>query len=908
MLKLFKRLLVLRNWLSDRAKRIGPRRFGRVGGVFIFSTVSFFVASLARAAGDEVGVGAATTIGVQGIETIFGFFADWAFTIAGILTQGIVLMIDILVPIMTYNSFVTNPVVTAGWAIVRDTVNMFFVIVLIIIAFGTIFGHQKFQWSQQVSKLLVFAIVINFSKTLAGIMIDFGQVIMLTFANALREIAAGNFIQLLGLNSLYAVSQNTEAIKSTVEAGGRTLEMFDFLAAGVMSVILTMFVLGTLIMMVVILIYRIIGLWVLVVVAPLCWFVGGASGIIQSDAYSKWWDRFKCLVGIGPVLAFFLWLTLAVAGAGNVAANSGFSVSAQNAAGLQSTLLEPKNFMSFLIGMALLMAGLDAAQQLCSSLSGTVLGKSLQRARSGALQRGALALGLGAGIKGAGAGLRLGAKAAYRAPGAISTVAQYIPGGAAAVRQYGMARESLKTEAGRALQRTGATLGIGRLERAGVAYTSKAKAQAGIARTEETKKAKEGMKNVDRATKLELMKTFARQVEGGAKLSVNDNAQYKALLDEAMTDKRMQKEARASGVLQKAWEQKGQEFSNDNKHDSAKLDQIQDFKKSNADFTKSSDLIEKWDDVKALDDDALKDEAVRERLKNVKSDVRGENGVYMTAYDAVAQGLGGAGEKKQKSLTTESNERFERMKDPAIAQVSVNMLGANATILGLRKAIEAAMRMGDETRARSLMSQMGARVQGAQNPTDRLQAVMSMRGATTAAKNETYSQETARQFNRVTRAGDEAIRGDVANLEARRDTILGPARERLAGELRALEESLAAARASIAEPIRARAEEASARAAMVEADPTATTAQKEQARLEADTASATATEEAINTRADTQPEIIAIKAEITTKSEEARNPALDPATQRETIEQLAALTEQLSQLRAYLAARGRPTP
>ncbi|MFA4845892.1 MAG: hypothetical protein WC654_05015 [Patescibacteria group bacterium] len=901
MLKLLTRLIALKCRFSDHTKRKCPRRFGRVGRVgivFVLLFLSFSFVSITHAAKHAPAPVGADAPVFDVMDSLFKTLADIAFTVAGTLTQGIVLMIDILIPIMTYNSFVTNPVVSAGWAIMRDTVNMFFVIVLIIIAFGTIFGHQKFQWSQQVPKLLLFAIVINFSKTLSGIMIDFGQVIMLTFANALREIAAGNFIQLLGLNKLYQLSQSTDAITSVKAAGGKALESADLLGAGIMAVMLTMWVLGTLIMMVVILVYRIIGLWVLVVLAPLAWFVGGAggsSGIIQSDAYSKWWDRFKCLVGVGPVLTFFLWLTLATVGAGQGV--SDFDVSTSNAADISSTLFEPKNFMSFIIGMAMLFAGFDAAQQLCSSLSGGVLGKSLQRARSGALQKGALALGL----KGTGAGLRLGAKAAYRAPGAAVSVAKYIPGSKAVSGAYGRARESVKTEMGRAVQKFGKATGLRAVERVGVGYTASAKAQAGIARTEEMKKAQEGMKGKSREEKLDLMKTYANQVGRGGSLSVKEDAQYKALLDETMGDKRMQKEARANGVLQKAWEQKGNEYQNDNRHDASKLDQINDFKKANADFTKSSNLISNWDDVKGLNDDALKDEAVRDRLKNVKSDVRGADGVYMSAYDAVSQGLGGAGEKKQKALTTEAGERYERMKDQELARVNVNTIGREGTADGIRKAIEAAMRAGDESRVRMLMSHLGARTTGAKDSGERMQMLGAMREAASFVRGMPHSQGTTDHFNRMTRGADETVKRELPKVEAERDrardAALDPQRDRLKAELDKLVGDLAAARAAVSASLQVSATRSQQASERAQADPMNSASDKVAAKVSADEAKAAALPENV----DKAPTVVNILNQITAKEAQRTNPVIDPAT--DAGKDFAKVEAELNALKAYLESR-----
>ena len=901
MLKLFLRLHALKDWLSDRAKRKTPHRFGRVGGVFVSSLFAFLIPVMTRAAAP--GASAAALGGLSVLDTIAGTLANIAYSIAGILTQGIVLMIDLMVPIMTYNSFVTNKVVSAGWAIMRDTVNMFFVIVLIIIAFGTIFGHSKFQWSQQVPKLLTFAIVINFSKTLCGIMIDFGQVIMLTFANALREIAAGNFIQLLGLNQLYQVSTNIQALNDVGTAAGKTIDNFDYLGGGIMSVLLTLWVLGTLIMLVVILIYRIIGLWILVVISPLAWFVGGAggsSGIIQSDAYAKWWDRFKCLVGVGPVLTFFLWLTLAVAGAGNIAAETGFNVSSANSADLASKLLEPQHFMSFLIGMAMLFAGFDAAQQLCSSLSGGVLGKSLQKARGGVLAKGAAALGLGAGglgLKAGGAGLRLGAKGAYRAPSAAVTVASYLPGSSAVARGYASARESVKTGAGSIVQKTGKVTGLRTLERLGVGVQARSKAQAGLARTEDMKLAKEGMKNKGRDEKLNLMRTYANQVARGGSLSAKEDAQYKALLDETMGDKRMQKEARADGTLQKAWAQKGNEFTNDNKHDAAKLDQINDFKKSNADITKSAGLISTWDDVKGLNDDALKDKAIQERLRNVKSDVRGADGEYLSAYDAVSKGLGGAGDAKKNALTSGEGEKYERMNDAELARVNVTTLGEKGTADGMRKAIEAAMRSGDENRARTLMSNLGAKFHGATDPSERMKIVTVMRETAQNVGAMKPGSSSAQHMNRVTRGVDEAVQRDVGRVETEQKSRLEPAREKVTQELDQLARDLAAARSQVAAQLQATADRAEQTAQRAAADPMNRPQDKAAARAEADAAKEAAKPENV----DKASTVVNILNRITKKEAEKVNPVVDPATDEG--KEFAKVEAQLNAMRAYLKKR-----
>ncbi|HAU66075.1 TPA: hypothetical protein DCW61_01890 [Candidatus Uhrbacteria bacterium] len=601
----------------------------RTGLFFVSSFLLFFIGLPAHAA-------------ILDVDSILQMFAEFAFDIASVLTKAIVLLIDVMVPIMTYNNFTGNPVVTAGWAIVRDTVNMFFVVVLIIIAFGTIFGHSRFKWQQQVPRLLIFAIVINFSKTLCGIMIDFGQVIMLTFANALREIAAGNFIQLLGLNQIYSVSQSSSVITTIKGEGGSGAgNSFDFFAAGVMSVILTLWVLGTLIVLVAVLLFRIIMLWVLIVMAPLAWFVGGTGDLIKTNAYQEWWTEFKCMVAVGPVLAFFLWLTLAVAGAGNIAANSGFNVGTNsNNADFTSSLLELNNFLSFLIGMALLFSGLKAATQFCSGMAGSMISsginkyaKRIPQITAGVLGAGA-ATGIGLGLKGGSLATRGVIKAAYAMPAVLAAGARYIPGSARASRAISSAKEGVKTGTYKVLEEFGKKTGISPIERMAAKRKGAASDAAGLERVAEVKKQKEGLKGMSRDTIAALGDKYANN-PSSTKVG---EAEAMAILDQAMGDSRLQKQLRDSGSLEKLWRQHGDKFEGDFKHDAAKTGSIKDFKKANADFTGSTALLKNWDDVKSLQDDALKDVAVQKHLKQMQSGFVTKDGQAISSYDAILQG------------------------------------------------------------------------------------------------------------------------------------------------------------------------------------------------------------------------------------------------------------------------------
>jgi len=313
------------------------------------------------------------------LNWLLGLLAGVLTTVAQMAGQLVVVLIGLVtIPLMTYNEFSTSPIIGMGWSVVRDAVNMFFVIVLILIAFGTILGIERFKWRQQVPRLLIMAIMINFSRTLCGILIDFSQVIMLTFVNAVKDIAGGNFIQMFGIRSIFEANDSSSLFDGTNTAG---VQGYDLFVAAAVAVIMMFIVLIAITFLTIILAYRIVVLWALVTVAPLAWFTKVLGGISPNGdkGYKQWWSKFSCALQIGPVLTFFLWLALAVAGSGEISTSSGFVGSnAPAGEGLDTgsliKALGMNQMVSFIIGILLLFVGFDAANDACSGSDGVVSG------------------------------------------------------------------------------------------------------------------------------------------------------------------------------------------------------------------------------------------------------------------------------------------------------------------------------------------------------------------------------------------------------------------------------------------------------------------------------------------------------------------------------------------------------
>ena len=294
-------------------------------------------------------------------------------------------LIDILLSVVTYNDFINAPAVTKAWVLVRDFSNMAFLIIFIAIAFATILGVEKYEYKQLLPKLLFMAVAINFSRTLCGLVLDTAQVVMMTFVNGFRDVAAGNLIRGFGLADLTSLDP--------VEAARRGVDASSIAIASILAVIMLIVSVVTVGAILVVLITRIIFLWVLIILSPLAFMMAAAPGM--SGKFSEWWGKFIRYAFVGPILAFFLWLSFSIMAAVNpgqsLATSSGFSIGSSDSISDRvsvaiTTVSNSENILSFAIAVALLMMSLMVSSEL------GVKGGELASAALGKIQSGGVKL------------------------------------------------------------------------------------------------------------------------------------------------------------------------------------------------------------------------------------------------------------------------------------------------------------------------------------------------------------------------------------------------------------------------------------------------------------------------------------------------------------------------------------
>ncbi|GAH84046.1 unnamed protein product, partial [marine sediment metagenome] len=79
-------------------------------------------------------------------------------------------------------------IVKAGWEVTRDFSNMFFILFLVIIAFATILRFEKYGIKQLLPKIILIALLINFSLVICSVIIDFSNVAANFFIKDINQI------------------------------------------------------------------------------------------------------------------------------------------------------------------------------------------------------------------------------------------------------------------------------------------------------------------------------------------------------------------------------------------------------------------------------------------------------------------------------------------------------------------------------------------------------------------------------------------------------------------------------------------------------------------------------------------------------------------------------------------------
>jgi hypothetical protein len=273
-------------------------------------------------------------------------------------------------------------IVKVGWKTTRDLANMFFVLFMVIVAFATILRIERYGIKQLLPKVIIIALLINFSYVICAVIVDFSNITARFFLNDIQDalgkgaITGGlaDGLQLLkvdtpGPEDFPEVKPEQKAQLEEVSGEVRPISPWQEFLQFILS-----FSLGALVLLVaaftflagaVLLIFRIIMIWFLLIFVPIvfiCYILPGLRNIWQ-----KWWSNFLKWCFFAPAYTFFLWLALKIVAdrklEKGIEEHVGEMVTGTKEGIVSAFALFPQYLLNFGFIIALLLGGLIAASK-----------------------------------------------------------------------------------------------------------------------------------------------------------------------------------------------------------------------------------------------------------------------------------------------------------------------------------------------------------------------------------------------------------------------------------------------------------------------------------------------------------------------------------------------------------------
>lgn len=247
-------------------------------------------------------VGCAVSKGFKGLIAIPGFTIILVDTI---VDQVLGWLIGLILNGVSYTSLdpTVNSAVALGWPIARDFANILVVIGFIVIALATILRwpawFAEYEAKKILGKLIIAALLINFSLVICGIVIDASHVVMRFFLVSVNT----TFIEQLDV----AARNLTNGVASNnVTVIGFAVSVLSVLVVGIMKAVAYS-------LYVILFLFRIVAIWILVILSPIAFICRVFPD--TENFYVTWRNNFFQWCTVGIYGAFFINLGTRIASA-----------------------------------------------------------------------------------------------------------------------------------------------------------------------------------------------------------------------------------------------------------------------------------------------------------------------------------------------------------------------------------------------------------------------------------------------------------------------------------------------------------------------------------------------------------------------------------------------------------------
>lgn len=232
-----------------------------------------------------------------------------------------------------------------SWKIVRDLLNIAFILVLLYTAFTIIFQVDSSN-KKIILTVVLMALLVNFSFPITRFIIDVGNSLMYTIFKSLLPVADSD------LSSIFANIAEKSAIGQIVESGSNA-SVAQLISAIVFVAILSI----TFLMMSMLFVIRIVALAIIIIFSPVA-FVGVIVPSISSKI--DWWGNLFKYTFFGPAMAFMIFIATKVMNATAITMeqNTAFGAIGKDELGAIASMSK------FAVPVVILWIGMGIAQKM----------------------------------------------------------------------------------------------------------------------------------------------------------------------------------------------------------------------------------------------------------------------------------------------------------------------------------------------------------------------------------------------------------------------------------------------------------------------------------------------------------------------------------------------------------------
>lgn len=310
---------------------------------------------------------------------ISGFFGGVIGYIGYIAVYIVTMLATVIITLITYligvvlqlsNNIPNTFAVQRGFLVTLSIANLGFVLAIIIIALATILKRETYGIKKSLWKLVVAAILVNFSLVIGSVFINFSNAFTNTFldqlpavngshgAMAFSQELAGAFQPQRALLNFSTGSQSsvtntgsmTAGAPKTVSAGSEIAAVIQPLIGAAAAAALLVTIIIVLAVFLFMLLIRYVWLAMLLILMPFAWLMWLFPK--TSKIWSDWWNQFFRWTFFAPIVVFFLWLAIATAQGMNAGTANGNFIASGDLSYLSGTEYQPTSSNPVLAGLS----------------------------------------------------------------------------------------------------------------------------------------------------------------------------------------------------------------------------------------------------------------------------------------------------------------------------------------------------------------------------------------------------------------------------------------------------------------------------------------------------------------------------------------------------------------------------